>query len=140
MTEFLHRIRVFVYSYKHGSPDYLLLKREGGRESFWTPLNGSLGFGEQLESAVRREVVEEVGLAAPSQLIDLNMPSSFELGDEQVVEWNFACRAPLEGVEPKLASHWAAFQWAQFDEAYPALEFEQDRRAIVRLHTLLHAA
>lgn len=140
MTEFLHRIRVFVYSYKEGFPDYLLLKRDGGRESFWTPLNGSLGFGEQLESAVRREVVEEVGIAAPSQLIDLDMPSRFALGDEQVVEWNFACRAPLESAQPKLAEHWAAFQWAQFDEAYPALEFEQDRRAIVRLHTLLHAA
>ena len=140
MTDFLHRIRVFVYCYNEGSPDYLLLKRSGHRESFWTPLNGSLGFGEQLERAVRREVVEEVGIATPNQLIDLDMPSSFELGDERIVEWNFACRAPLSTSEPLLAPHWAAYQWAQFDEAYPALEFEQDRRAIVRLHTLLHAA
>lgn len=140
MTELVHRIKVFVYDQKSREPTYLLLKRLG-RESFWGPLSGSIGFGEKLDTAIRREVMDEVGLARPADVIDLQMPTRWMLGDEEVIEWTFGLRTePDDASGVRLEGRWSDYQWADFALAYPALELEVDRAAILRLHTLLRAA
>lgn len=139
MTELLHRIKVFVYRLQGTDPDYLLLRR-AGYEGLWGPIEGPIGFGEKLESAIRREVMDEVGIRRPMDLIDLQMPSRWLLGDEEVIEWAFGFRVP--GVEGplNLAPRWSEFRWADFSRAYPTLELDGDRAAILRLHSLLHDA
>jgi len=140
MTELNHRIRVFVYRFNAGRPDYLLL-RAAQMESFWTPIHGPIGFGEKLETAIRREVMDDIGLARPAELIDLQMPTRWLVGDEEVVEWVFGFHAPAPESGLRLdESRWAAFRWVQFTDAYPSLELEYDRAAIMRLHARLHAA
>jgi hypothetical protein len=139
MAELLHRIKIFVYRFQEERPDYLLL-RAAGHESFWGPLQGPLGFGEKLESAIRREVLDDVGLARPADLIDLQMPGRWILGDEEVIEWNFGFRSPPGDPELSLGPRWADYVWADFSRAYPSLELDGDRAAILRLHTLLRAA
>ena len=124
--DILHRVRVFVYSFTAGQPGYLLLRRDQGVESFWTPLDGPLGFGEQLESAVQREVRDETGIRRSSDLIDLEMPTHFLLGDECVVEWRYGVRAGEAPGILKLDPAWAEYRWAGFDEAFQGLGFEQD--------------
>ncbi len=136
--ELVHRIRVFVFGFERARANYLLVRRDQGVESFWTPLHGALGFGEKLESAVFREVRDDAGVQRPLEVIDLKMPAVYNLGDEQIVEWSYGCRA--EHGKIQLQTGWAEYRWADFAEAFPALEFEQDRAAIMRLHTLLHAA
>ena len=97
MTELLHRIKVFVYRLQGTDPDYLLL-RHAGFEGLWGPIQGPIGFGEKLESAIRREVMDEIGIRRPMDLIDLQMPSRWLLGDEEVIEWTFGFRVPsVEG-------------------------------------------
>ena len=137
--ELVHRVRVFVYGFRESRPDYLLVRRDQGVESFWTPIHGPLGFGEKLESAVRREVRDDAGLDRLVELIDLKMPASYSFGSEQIVEWSFGCRAEQVSQALELREGWADFRWADFSEAFPALEFEQDRAAILRLHTILAA-
>jgi ADP-ribose pyrophosphatase YjhB (NUDIX family) len=136
----VHRVRVFVFGYREQRPDYLLVRRDPSLESFWTPLHGPLGFGEKLESAVRREARDDAGLDRLGELIDLKMPATYLFGSEQIVEWNFAARANEISDALELNPDWSDFRWAEFTEAFPALEFEQDRAAILRLHTLLLAA
>ena len=142
MSELSHRIRVFVYRYQAAEPTYLLLRSaRGGIESLWTPLHGPLGFGEKLESAIRREVMDDTGLGRPMELIDLEMPSRWLLGDEEVIEWNFGFRAQPPSEDPHLdEQRWVDFRWTPFQEAYPSLELDNDRAALMRLHTMLHAA
>jgi len=139
MVELVHRVRLFVYSFRDRQPDYLLLRRDQGVESFWTPLQGRIDFGEKFETAVLREFTRETGLERPEEIIDLEMPSQFDLADERVIEWNYACRA-VPG-DPPVALHadWADYRWSDFQSAFPALEFEADRAAIIRLHTRLLA-
>jgi NADH pyrophosphatase NudC (nudix superfamily) len=138
--ELCHRVRVFVYRYHEGAPDYLLL-RGANLESFWTPIHGPIGFGEKLESAIRREVMHDIGITRPSRLIDLEMPARWQLGDEQTIEWVFGFHAqPSDDRLVVDKYRWADFRWAQFAEAYPSLELDHDRAAIMRLHTMLHAA
>lgn len=140
MVELIHRIRVFVYRYESAKPQYLLLRGTQGIESFWTPIHGPIGFGEKLETAIRREVMEDIGLGKPTELIDLQMPARWLVGDEEVVEWNFGFHALAPDEAVRLDPRWAEFRWAQFTDAYPSLELEHDRAAIMRLHTMLHAA
>ena len=140
MSEVLHRIRLFVFHLSERVPNYLLLKPAQGVESCWGPIHGSIGFGEQLEAAIRREVRDDAGIESPLDVIDLEMPSRWVLGDEQVVEWNFGVRTPPLGRELDLHDRWADFRWADFSAAYPSLELEYDRAAIMRLHTPLSAA
>ena len=137
-SDLIHRVRVFVFGFQASQANYLLVRRDQGVESFWTPLHGVLGHGEKLEHAVCREVREDAGSLRPLEIIDLKMPAVYRLGDEQVIEWAYGCRAGAGQVE--LQKGWAEYRWADFTEAFPALEFEQDRAAIMRLHTLLHAA
>jgi hypothetical protein len=138
--ELSHRIRVFVYRFHEGHPDYLLL-RAAQLESFWTPIHGPIGFGEKLESAIRREVMDDIGLGRPSRLIDLEMPTRWLVGDEEVIEWLFGFHALPTASDLRVdVKRWSDFRWVQFPEAYPALELEYDRAAIMRLHTLLHDA
>ena len=140
MSELRHLLKVFVYRLRAGAPDYLLLRREMGLESCWGPLQGRVGFGEQLETAIQREVHEDTGIVHPADLIDLQMPAHWLLGDEEVIEWHYAVRALRLEDPDRLRQRCAAFRWVDFSEAYPVLELEADRAAITRLHTLLSAA
>lgn len=140
MGNLLHRIKIFVYRLGEPGPDYLLLKPAQGLEALWGPLHGDLGFGEKLESAIRRRVMEDTGLTPPAQLVDLEMPARWVLGDEEVIEWTFGFEANAALDARRLARAWAAHRWAAFEDAYPALGLDPDRAAIMRLHTHLSAA
>jgi hypothetical protein len=139
MTDLLHRIKIFVFRFRESQPDYLLL-RPSGPEGLWGPIQGPIGFGEKLETAIRREVMDDIGIARPVGLIDLQMPGRWLLGDEEVIEWTFGFRTPPDQDRLHLSDRWAAFRWAAFNEAYPTLELDGDRAAILRLHSLLNAA
>lgn len=136
MTELIHRLRVFPYALERREPSYLLLMREQGIESCWGPLQGEIGHGEQMEGAVRRQVQEGMGLEEPLELVDLEMPARWLLGDEEVVEWTYGCRIPNE----LAAAADLRLRWERFIDAYPSLELDTDRAAILRLHALLRAA
>ena len=140
MSELFHRIKVFVYRVTGGEPNYLLLKPDQGIEGMWGPIQGELGFGEKLESAIRRRVMDDTGMAPPGQLVDLEMPGRWTLGDEEIVEWSFGFHSITRLDPERLQRRWADFRWAGFSEAYPSLGFETDRAAIMRLHTFLNAA
>ena len=140
MSELLHRIKIFVYRFADTVPHYLLLKPDQGLEAMWGPLQGALGFGDKLETAIRRRVQEDIGLKAPGRLLDLEMPGRWTIGDEEIVEWTFGVRTLDELRPERVADVWAAHRWARFDDAYQSLGLELDRAAMMRLHTRVLAA
>ncbi len=141
MAELSHRIRVFAYRFQDGRLDYLLLKNALGIDASWSPINGPIGFGEQAESAVKREVKSDTGIARAARLIDLDMPTRWVLGDEEVVEWNYGFRVQDAPEQLNLdEDRWSAFRWANFTDAYPSLVLSYDRAAILRLHHMLGEA
>ena len=139
MGELLHRIKIFVYRLGGSVPDYLLLKPDQGLEALWGPLQGDIGFGEKLEGAIRRRVLEDTGILPPNPLVDLEMPARWTLGDEEVIEWTFGLQATTDVDSTRLRRAWAAHRWASFEEAYPTLGLDPDRVAIMRLHAHLAA-
>lgn len=139
MSEFFHRVKIFVYRLGSPEPAYLLTKPPHGFEALWGPMQGALGFGEQIEGAVRRRVLEDTGMRSQQPMIDLEMPAHWQLGDEQIIEWNYGVHALSQPVRAAMDKCGAAFRWVAFSEAYPKLDFESDRAAIMRLHTMLAA-
>ncbi len=137
MIDFAHRVRVFVFDFVERAPNYLLLRGRQGIESCWSPISAAIGLGEKMETAIRRSVMEDLGIGRPAELIDLQMPARWVLGDEEVIEWNFGFRVSPERRELRVDDRFADFRWAQFGEAYPSLVLEPDRAAILRLHTLI---
>lgn len=138
MVQLLHRVKIFVFQMEHLHPTYLLLRREQGVESSWGPVQGPVGYDEKIETAIRREVQLDRGLIMPPQdLIDLAMPARWILGDEEIIEWSYGVRLASPPPALRLESDYSAYRWAGFPDAYPQLELEQDRAAILRLHTLL---
>lgn len=140
MTDLLHRIKVFVYARRGPATEYLLLRPTQGLEACWGPIQGNIGFGEKIENAVRREVLDDIGLVQPLHLVEVGPPSVVDLGIEEVVEWTFGFHAPLAAAPLRLGPRWADFRWAQLGRAYPALELDEDRRALLKLHAQLTAA
>ena len=140
MVELLHRIKVFVFQQEGAQPNYLLLRANQGLESVWGPVQGGIRYGEKLESAIRREVLDDTGILQPLDLIDLQMPARWQLGIEDVIEWTYGFKTMPGTSNLRLDPRFAEFRWAQFSQAYPSLELETDRAAIMRLHTLLQAA
>ncbi len=139
MSELFHRVKIFVYRLEDPGPAYLLTKPDQGFEALWGPLQGNLGFGEQIEGAVRRRILEDTGMRSQQPMIDLEMPAHWQLGDEQIIEWNYGVHALSRPVQETMKSCGAAFRWVAFGEAYPSLDFANDRAAIMRLHTMLAA-
>ncbi|MEL6428893.1 MAG: NUDIX domain-containing protein [Planctomycetota bacterium] len=140
MSELHHRIKIFVYRFEDRTPNYLLLKPDQGLEALWGPLQGGLGFGEKLETAIRRRVEQDVGLQPPGAVTDLEMPGRWRIGDEEIIEWTFGVRARGKLDRDRVASTWADHRWARFQDAYQSLGLEPDRAAVMRLHTQVLAA
>ncbi|MFT4542204.1 MAG: hypothetical protein ACI835_004671 [Planctomycetota bacterium] len=138
--ELSHRIKIFLYRQQGPEPSYLLLKPDQGIEALWGPLHGELGFGDKLEGAVRRKVMSDTGIAKPGQLIDLEMPGRFTLGDEEIIEWTYGYQSLADLDRERMTQHWADFRWLEFTDAYPSLGFEADRGALMRLHAKLRVA
>lgn len=136
MSELIHRVRVFPFSIERREPSYLLARREQGLESCWGPLQGEIGHGEQMEGAILRQVREGMGQEELIELIDLKMPAHWLIGDEEIIEWNYGCRIHPLNAQNKPRP----IRWESFAHAYPSLELETDRAAILRLHALLRAA
>jgi hypothetical protein len=76
----------------------------------------------------------------PLDLIELGPPAITMLGVEDVVEWTFGFHAPLAAAPLRLGARWSEFRWAPLGSAYPALELDGDREALLRLHARLDAA
>lgn len=136
----LHRVRVFVFAQTPGQANYLLLHSRQGHEGLWRPVHGNIQFNEQFDSAVKREVLEDTGLIASSDIIDLSLPLRQTLGDEEVIHWNFGFPISALPEDLQLNDRWDGHEFVPYDRAFQRLELEGDRAGITRLHSLLFAA
>ena len=130
-----HQIRVFVFNFEEGAWNFLLLRRKPRVENGLGPVQGPVEIDEHLHDAVLREVREETGLVRPAHLIDLEHTTTELLGDEGIVQWNFAYQKPqsVNSDEIHPGPSIAELTWAKFDRAYQTLELPEDRSMLLRL-------
>ena len=79
-----NRVRIRVCGLCWQEDALLMVKHKMGNQDFWAPPGGGVEFGEPLEDALKREIVEETGLQV--------LPGKFRFGCEFI-------RNPLHAVE-----------------------------------------
>ncbi|MBK9387422.1 MAG: NUDIX domain-containing protein [Planctomycetes bacterium] len=137
MNEIGHGVRVFVYHFATSGLEFLLLRPKPSQESFWGPIRGEIQPAENLERAVLRNVRQEIGLHRAEQLVDLELREVSRFGDFQQVDWIFGLQAPSSLQQLAPAPDIAEWQWAVFPSIYERLDSDVNRRAVMRLQTLL---
>lgn len=136
-----HEIRVFVFRYSGGRPDFLLLRRRPRAENELGPIRGSVDVSEHLRDAVLREVREETGLLRPAHLIDLDHTSKLVVGDAGLIQWEFGYQAPSLDADAEICPGPKVVEtcWLPFERAFQRLPSSNDRSALIRLQMLLQA-
>jgi ADP-ribose pyrophosphatase YjhB (NUDIX family) len=136
----LHVVRVFVFRQQAQKIDYLVVRHRPAHDSFWSPVTGVLQPHESLFQAAVRSVGEEIGLASPRQIVDLQLATRNTIGDMEEIEWSVGYRAPGNRLDLRPAPDLAELRWLEFHGIYRNLDSEADRRSIMRLHFTLRAA
>jgi len=125
----------------HGFPPrFLVLRRPVERGDFWVPVSGKVETADtSFAEAIRREVLEETGIARPRRVFPLDWEVTFDGPDGR--DW----RLHAFGVEveeearPQLSEEHVAYEWVDGAEAVARLHFADNREAVSRLSALVAA-
>jgi len=140
VIEQLHTVRVFVFRKDRSRIDYLLVRHQPAHDSFWSPVTGVMQPHESIFQAAVRSVGEEVGLANPRQMLDLQLATRTTIGDMEEIDWSVGYRAPGAAVDLRPSNDLSELRWLDFERIYRDLDREEDRRSIMRLHFTLRSA
>lgn len=140
MIEIAHRVKVFVYRFAGSEVRYLLVRGRPRAEGLWGPIVGPIQPSEDVVRAARRRVREKIGVDRTESLVDLRSIERTHVGGLDLIEWAYACRIPGVDEPPLLLGPDVSdLCWEDFPSAYRRVEFEANRRAMLRLHALLNA-
>lgn len=140
MIEQLHCVRVFVFRRADPGFQYLVVRQQPVHDSFWSPVTSVMRPEESIFQAAVRGVGESLGLAAPQQIVDLQLATHTRIGDLDEVDWSVGYRAEPHGLDLRPHQNLADTRWLDFDSTYRNLELEEDRRSVMRLHFTLRSA
>lgn len=123
-------------------PEFLVLERSPERQGYWHVVAGALEEEEDAESAARRELLEETGLAA--EVTSLERTYAYALADEppevrerfepdvtEIAVTAFAAAAP-PGWEPALDDEHVAHRWCSEADAVALLRYPEPQDAVRR--------
>jgi lipoyl(octanoyl) transferase len=131
-----HIVRECVEGYLFAGrlPRILIFRRPPARGSVWVPISGKVEEDDAgLLAALRRELLEETGIAEPLRIFDLDWEFPFNGPDGR--RWRlhgFGVELDRE-VEPILSNEHDAFEWVDPPEAFDRLHYEDNREALTRL-------
>lgn len=139
-VEYRQSVQVLVYParWDDGAWRYLLLHRIPERGGFWQGVSGGVEWGETLDQAARRELVEETGLR-PRGLHRTDCSYTFALqkewqpyhapGTAEIAEHVFM--AVVEGQQPTIsAAEHDDWRWCTYREALDLLRRPENVRAL----------
>ena len=120
---------------------FLLLRRTPARGGWWQAVTGSVEDGEDLETAVRREVWEETGITTLLDLVDLEYAFPFEFtkygGDGPLAAVKHSFGVEAAGEQVHTGPEHDAREWVTFQEALDRLTWEDNKEAFRRLERYL---
>ena len=134
--------RECVEGYLFAAPpvELLLFRRTPARGEIWVPISGKVEPSDpDLESALRRELSEETGLASARRVFSLDWQVRFRADNGEV--W----RLHAYGVEverrfrPTLSAEHETFEWLPVQSARSRLHYVDNRTAVDRLVAHLDA-
>lgn len=134
-----HEVNVFVYRYRTGGPEYLLLHPHPRQEALWRPVVGPVDLDEDLRHAALRSTRAQTGLAQPWDIVSPAAGLTEEVGDLRLVEWPFGCEARPGWAGPRRNVPLAEWHWCDFPQALNLLGRSLHRQNLLQLHLRLAA-
>ncbi len=114
--------------------EFLLLRRPPSRGSIWVPVSGKVEPTDaDLETAVRREVLEETGLSTPRSVFPLDWHVPFRADNGETWRLHAYGIEVAERFTPRLGPEHDAFRWVPLETALSELHFPDNREAVRRL-------
>ena len=122
------REEVLIVLYRPG-PQFLVALRSPERHGYWNPLAGGIEAGEDPETAARRELEEESGLASPLRFQALPLELAYVRPDgSEVTVHSYLVEAPA-GFEPILDDEHVDYRWCSASDADALLAYPEPREA-----------
>jgi dATP pyrophosphohydrolase len=116
------REEVLIVLYRPG-PAFLVALRSPERHGYWNPLAGGIEDGEDPETAARRELEEESGLASPLRIQALPLELVYLRPDgSEVTVHPYLAEAPA-GFEPVLDDEHVDYRWCSASDADALLAY-----------------
>ncbi|MHA1908048.1 MAG: NUDIX hydrolase [Candidatus Thorarchaeota archaeon] len=140
-------IQVLVYPvrYKDDNWEYLLLKRVEDRGGFWQGVTGAPEKKEKILEAAKRELLEETGFLAEI-IFKVDYTYSINVKDVQGVyapdvatipEYAFMARVHEDSIPVLDPIEHTEWMWCTFDEAYELLKWENNKKALEVVRSML---
>jgi 8-oxo-dGTP pyrophosphatase MutT (NUDIX family) len=118
--------------------ELLLFRRTPARGRIWVPISGKVETSDvDFDSALRRELREETGLADPVRVFSLDWHVRFRSDVGDVWRLHAYGVEVSPGFAPVLSSEHEEFRWTSVEEARRLLHYEDNRRAVDRLEERL---
>ncbi len=131
------QVQGIIFKVEDGVIKFLLLKRIKEKGGFWQPLTGGIEGEETPKEALRRELVEELGIKKAKNTIDLKYKFSFILeSGSKLTEHVFGVELdPIQ--KSKLSGEHTECKWVDFQKALRLLKWESNKKSLVKLKDYL---
>lgn len=127
------QVNCIVFKKEKDSYRFLVLKRREDRGGFWQSITGGVKLGEEIISAVKRELMEETGIENCIRLIDLDYSFSFTSPPfGELMENCFAVEI-LSEVEIIMSHEHTEHKWLPLNGAIGLLKYDSNKEAFRRL-------
>lgn len=122
------------YLYAVDPIEILLFRRPAARGHIWVPISGKVEPTDpDLESALRRELAEETGLARPRRLVALDWHVPFRADNGETWRLHAYAVEVERTFVPHLSAEHETAEWVTPDVAAERLHYQDNREAVARL-------
>jgi 8-oxo-dGTP pyrophosphatase MutT (NUDIX family) len=140
------QIQAIVFRKINDTFEFLLLKRIPEKGGFWQSVTGGLEEGESLETALRREIKEEIGITDIKKIIrnvdfcQFNDKAHENSKGKWLSEFVFGVEidetAKINTLNNNYKEH-SEFKWCSFEEVLKLLKWDSNKESLKKLNKIL---
>ena len=133
------QVEIIVFKIVNDKILFLLLKRNKQKGGFWQPITGGVHDGESLADAVKRELLEEIGIKDYIRIYNKIHYFEFDTDKlETLKEYVFGVQI-ADDTTSKLSPEHTNMKWCTIEKALELLEYDSNKVGFKKLFDLLSA-
>ena len=133
------QVEIIVFKIVNDKILFLLLKRNKQKGGFWQPITGGVHDGESLADAVKRELLEEIGIKDYIRIYNKIHYFEFDTDKlETLKEYVFGVQI-ADDTTAKLSPEHTDMKWCTIEKALELLKYDSNKVGFKKLFDLLSA-